>query len=186
MLPGILAVVMARLTQLLVILAKQFDGLSLPCLPVVSCSRDYYMHMWVIRILVVGGIPTQLLALHLLQIGHHISRPLPPVQNRFILRWRQHDFVIAHARTVVFHNIVHRSLTIDGISVLVKQPTIITQLARQVAWSMLDILEVGIEVGGRGLAVSSTHIFSLRDHGFVLHIRIVLIGSTPGGCRIDP
>src|SRR5260370_24537064 len=155
---------MARHTQVLVILAGEPDGLLFPCFSVVSCSCEHHIHMGVIRILVVNGVPMQFLVLCLFKIRHHIQCPLTPIQDLLVLCWREHDFVIAHTSTAMFHNIIHRFLAMYTISILVKQAAVLTQFAYQVQGSMLDILEMRGQMGRRSFAISPTHIASFRNH----------------------
>src|SRR5260370_42324712 len=52
---------------------------------VFPCSCEDHMDVWVLRVVMMHRIPVQVLVLHLFQVAHHLTGPLPPVLYRLVI-----------------------------------------------------------------------------------------------------
>src|SRR6266567_2360823 len=163
---------MAGLAQLLVVLGVKLHGYLLARLPVFTCSSNHYMDMFVLGIAVMHRVPMHLLALSVLEVGHHLARPLAPVLHRFIVARREHDFVITDAVAGMLHHIVHGVSALDIIVLLRENGAVFAALMIIVA-AMFKVLQVRVEMSASGRAIggSAFDISAFGNHSSVLQVK---------------
>src|SRR5258708_39823792 len=121
-----------------------------------------------IGVVVLHGIPFQVVIEAVFEVAHHLAGPPSPILDWLILRRREDDAVVVDVSCRFAHQLIACRPAIKVILLVVEEMTIFDRFPRWIALTVLQVLQVAGK-GGRSLPLAHPRypdMLAFDNHGY--------------------